>query len=58
MSVFTDSVLVHTDNLLLLGRSKTEEGDKVEEPADGGGHDEGVGGTGDDIGDLVSELDP
>ena len=55
---FADPVLVDSDNLLLLGRSEAEEGDKVESPADGRGEDERVGGTGDRVGDLVSELDP
>lgn len=54
----SDPVLVDPDNLLLFGRSEAEEGDKVEEPADDGGEDERVGGTGDRVGDLVSELDP
>lgn len=54
----SDPVLVDPDNLLLFGRSEAEEGDKVESPADGRGEDERVGGTGDRVGDLVSELDP
>jgi hypothetical protein len=54
----SDPVLVDPDNLLLFGRSEAEEGDKVESPADGRGEDERVGGTGDRVGDLVSQLDP
>lgn len=54
----SDPVLVDPDNLLLFGRSEAEEGNKVESPADGRGEDERVGGTGDRVGDLVSELDP
>ena len=53
-----DPVLVDPDNLLLFGRSEAEEGDKMESPADGRGEDERVGGTGDRVGDLVSELYP
>jgi hypothetical protein len=29
----------------------------VKDPAENGGHDEGVGHSGDGVGDLVSELD-
>ena len=53
-----DPVLVDTDDLLVIVRSKTKEGDKVEQPADGGGDDERVGGTGDGVGELVTDLDP
>jgi len=55
---FADPVLVDSDDLLLLGRSEAQKGDKVEGPTDGRGEDERVGGTGDRVGDLVSELDP
>jgi hypothetical protein len=58
MGHLADPVLVDTDNLLVIVRSKTEEGNKVEDPTDGGSHDEGVGGTGNGIGELVTDLNP
>lgn len=50
-------VVVHAEQLGLLGGAELEAGDEVDDLGDGGGHDEGVGGGGDDDGDLPAEDD-
>ena len=49
-------VVVHAEQLSLLGRTQTKAGDHVDELRQGGGHDEAVGGAGDDVGQLHIQL--
>lgn len=48
-------VIVHTEELSLLGGTELQAGDQIDELGDDGGHDESVGGAGDDGSDLPSE---
>lgn len=52
---FTVLVVIHTEELSLLGGAELEAGDEVDDLGDDGGHDEGVGGGGDDGGDLPAD---
>lgn len=50
-------VVVHAQELSLLGGAQLEPGHHVDELGDDGGHDERVGGAGDDGSDLPAEED-
>lgn len=50
-------VVVHAEELGLLGGAELEAGDEVDDLGDGGRHEEGVGGGGDNGGDLPAEDD-
>lgn len=52
---FTVLVVVHAEELGLLGGAELETGDEVDDLGDDGGHDKGVGGGGDDGGDLPAD---
>lgn len=46
-------VVVHTQELSLLGGAQVQAGDLVDDEGEDGGDDEGVHGAGDDVGDLL-----
>lgn len=50
--------VVNTDNLRLLGRAETQEGNEVHHPANDRRHDEGVCEASGGVGKLVAKLDP
>lgn len=50
-------VVIHTEKLGLLGGTELEAGDEVDDLGDGSGHEEGVGGGGDNGSDLPAEND-
>lgn len=53
---FTELIVVHAEKLCFLGCAEVEAGDEVDGVGDDGGHDEGVAGGCDNVGDLDVEL--
>ena len=54
----SELVVVHAEELGLLGCAQLEAGDGIDGVADQAGDNEGVGGGGEDVGDLDTELLP
>jgi hypothetical protein len=52
----TQLIVIHTQQLRLLGRAQLQAGDVVDDISEDGGHDERVAGAGDDVGELDVEL--
>jgi hypothetical protein len=55
---FTKLVIVHTEELSFFGGAKVEARDLVDDESDDGADDEGVGGAGDNVGNLDVHLLP
>ena len=53
---FTELVVVHTEELSLLRCAKLEAGNLVDNESEDGGDDEGVGGDGDDVSNLLVDC--
>ncbi len=51
-------IVIHAQQFGFLGCAEVETGDVVDAVGDQGGHDEGVGGAGDNVGDLDVQLLP
>ena len=49
--------IVHPHDFVVLGRTKTQSRDEVDEEEDDAAAEEGVGQAGDGVGELVTELD-
>jgi hypothetical protein len=53
---FTELVVVHTEELSLLRCAKLEAGNLVDNESEDGGDDEGVGGDGNDVSNLLVDC--
>lgn len=55
---FTELVVVHAEEFSFFGSAEVETGDVVDDKGKDGGDDKGIGGRGDDVGDLDVHLAP